>query len=152
MWNRDWRKDHPETTTPEDPSHIQLANPDSILDAKKYLLTGTWYSHLLRGSDRVWQVQRWMFTANHWTEHRVPNREAREKTEGAEGAWSPIGGTTIRIYQNPQSSQRLNHQPKSTHGGTHGSSHICSRGWPCLTSMGGEALVPEMSQCGGMPG
>jgi hypothetical protein len=40
----------------------------------------------------------------------------------------------------PQSSQKLNHQPKSTHGGTHGSSHICSRGWACQTSMGGEAI------------
>jgi hypothetical protein len=42
----------------------------------------------------------------------------------------------------PQCSQGLNYQPKSTHGGTHGSSHICSRGWPCQTSMGGEALGP----------
>jgi hypothetical protein len=32
--------------------------------------------------------------------------------------------------------------PKSTHGGTHGSIYICSRGWPYLTSMGGEALCP----------
>jgi hypothetical protein len=39
----------------------------------------------------------------------------------------------------PQSSQGLNHQPKSTHGGTHGSSRICSRGWPYWASMGGEA-------------
>ena len=28
-------------------------------------------------------------------------------------------------------SQELNHQAKSTHGVTHGSSYICSRGWPC---------------------
>jgi uncharacterized protein YqcC (DUF446 family) len=42
----------------------------------------------------------------------------------------------------PQSSQGLNHQFKSTHGGTHGSSRICSRGWPCQASMGGEALGP----------
>jgi hypothetical protein len=47
----------------------------------------------------------------------------------------------------PQSSQELNNQPKSTHGGTHGSSCICIRGWPCWTSMGGEALGPEMTQC-----
>jgi hypothetical protein len=36
----------------------------------------------------------------------------------------------------------LNHQPKSTHGGTHGSSCICSRGWLSRSSMGGEALSP----------
>jgi hypothetical protein len=52
----------------------------------------------------------------------------------------------------PQSSQGLNHQPKSTYGGTHGSSCscyicICSRGWPCWTSMGGEALGPMKTQC-----
>jgi hypothetical protein len=37
---------------------------------------------------------------------------------------------------NIQRSQGLNNQPKSTHGGTHGSSCICSRGWPCQSSMG----------------
>ena len=31
--------------------------------------------------------------------------------------------------------------------GTHGSSHIFSRGWPCQTSMGGEALCPVKAQC-----
>jgi hypothetical protein len=36
----------------------------------------------------------------------------------------------------------LNHQPKKTHGGTHGSSCICSRGWPSWSSMGGEVLGP----------
>jgi hypothetical protein len=29
----------------------------------------------------------------------------------------------------------------------HGSSHICRRGWPCRTSMGGEALGPMKAQC-----
>ena len=33
----------------------------------------TWYSCLLRGSARAWQIQRWMLAANHWTENRVPN-------------------------------------------------------------------------------
>jgi hypothetical protein len=45
----------------------------------------------------------------------------------------------------PQSSQGLNYQPKSTHRGTHDSSHIRNRGWPCQTSMGGEALGPVMA-------
>jgi len=30
----------------------------------------------------------------------------------------------------------------STHGGTHGSSHICSRGWLCPASIGVKALGP----------
>jgi hypothetical protein len=42
----------------------------------------------------------------------------------------------------PKSSQELNQQSKSTHGGSLGSSGICNRRWPCLTSMGGEALGP----------
>jgi hypothetical protein len=29
----------------------------------------------------------------------------------------------------------------------HGSSHRCSRGWPCRTSMGEEALVPGKAPC-----
>jgi hypothetical protein len=40
----------------------------------------------------------------------------------------------------PQSSQGLNHQPKITHGGTNGSSCICSRRGPYLSSMAGEVL------------
>jgi hypothetical protein len=41
----------------------------------------------------------------------------------------------------------MNHQPKRTNGGTHGSSHIGSRGWSYRTSMGGEALGPMKAQC-----
>jgi hypothetical protein len=33
----------------------------------------------------------------------------------------------------------LDHQPKCTHGGTHGSNLICGRGWPCWTSVEEEA-------------
>jgi hypothetical protein len=47
----------------------------------------------------------------------------------------------------PDPHQGLNHQPKSTHGGTYGSSHLCSRGWPCRTSMEGEILVPGKALC-----
>ena len=34
-----------------------------------------------------------------------------------------------------------------THGGTHGSSCICSRGWPSWSSMGGEAIGPVKVLC-----
>jgi hypothetical protein len=50
------------------------------------------------------------------------------------------GRTTISTNHIPQNSQGLNHQPKSIHGGTHGSSHICSRRFLYLASMGGEVL------------
>jgi hypothetical protein len=88
-----------------------------------------------------------MLTANHWTEHRFPNGGVRERTHGVEGVCNPIGGTTILTNHTTQSSLGLNHQPKSTHGWTHGSSHICSRVWPCWTSMEGEVLGPVKARC-----
>ena len=111
-------------------------------DANKILLIGAWYSYLLRGSASAWQTQKCMLTAIHGTEHRVPIEGARESTQVVEGICSPIGGTSICTNQYPQSSQGLNYQPKSMHGGTHGSRCICSMGWHHRTSMGGSALGP----------
>jgi hypothetical protein len=54
-----------------------------------------------------------------------------------------VCATTVSNGQTPWSSQGLDHQPKSTYGGTHGSGPICGRGWPCWTSVGGAALGPE---------
>jgi hypothetical protein len=50
--------------------------------------TGALYDCLLRGYVRAWQIQRWMLAANHWTEHRLPKRGVRERTEGAK--WSGL--------------------------------------------------------------
>jgi hypothetical protein len=36
-------------------------------------------------------------------EHRAPNGEARESTQGVEAVCNPIGGTTIWTNQYPQS-------------------------------------------------
>jgi hypothetical protein len=44
-------------------------------------------------------------------------------------------------------SEGLNHQPKNTHGGTDGSSCICSSRWPYQEYMGVEALGPVRAQC-----
>jgi hypothetical protein len=145
-WIRDSSKGHPETAPPGDLSPMQTPNPDTIADAKKCLLRGAWYSCLLRGSARSLPIQMWMLVANHQTEHRDHNGGVRGRTEGAEGLWSPIGRTTISTNQIPQSSQEL-HQPKSTHGGIHGSSCLCSRGWPSLASMEREVLGPEKAWC-----
>jgi hypothetical protein len=128
-------------------SHVQLPNPDTIVDVNKWLLTGAFNSYLLRSSAKAWQIQMWMLTAIHWTEHIVPNGIARERTQGAEGVSSPIGGTTIWTNQYTKSSQRLNHQPKSTHGGTYSNNCLCSRGWPCGTSVRGEALGLVKAWC-----
>jgi hypothetical protein len=55
---------------------------------------------------------------NHWTERGDPNAGVRGRTGGDEGVCNPIGITTVTNHQTPQSSLGLNHQPKSTHGGT----------------------------------
>jgi hypothetical protein len=41
----------------------------------------------------------------------------------------------------------LNHQSKSTHGITHGSSCICNRGCPSQSSVGGVGLGPVKALC-----
>jgi hypothetical protein len=95
----------------------------------------------------------WVFDLSHsdWCElvelSTLPSEGAGERTQGAEGVCSPIGGTTLWTNQYPQSSLGLNHQSKKTHGGTHGSSCICSRGWPRQTSMGRETLCPMKALC-----
>jgi hypothetical protein len=147
VWSRHWRKGHPVIVPPGDPSHIQFPNPDTIVDANKCLLTGAWYCCLLRGSATVWQIQKWMLTAIHWTEHGVPNEGARERTQGAEGVCSPIGGSSILTNQCPHSSLGLNHQSKKKHDGTCVSSCTCNRGCTSWLSMGGEALGPVKVLC-----
>jgi hypothetical protein len=118
-------------------------------------LWGYWIlrTQLYQAPASAWQIQKWMLRANQWTEHRVPNGGAGERPQGPEWVCScPIGETTIWTYHYPLGSQRINHHPKCTHG----SIHICSRGWPCRTSMEGEVLgsVKEcsMPQCRRMPG
>jgi len=69
----------------------------------------------------------------------VPTGGSIERFEGAEGARNPI---RTRIPTN-QSSQELNHYPKSTHRQTHGSSCICSRGWTSWAAVEKEALGPS---------
>jgi hypothetical protein len=61
-WNRYWKKGHPETVPVEDSSHIQTPNPETIVDGKKYMLSGAWYRCLMRGSARFWQIQSCKFS------------------------------------------------------------------------------------------
>jgi hypothetical protein len=83
-----------------------------------------------------------VLTGNHWTEPGDHNGRVRKRIEGAEEDCNPIGRTTISTNLNIQSSQGLNHQPKSSHGGTQDSSYICTRELPYLASMGVEAFGP----------
>jgi hypothetical protein len=83
-----------------------------------------------------------ILVANHQNEHWGPNSGVRGRTEGAEGVCNLISRTTISTNQTPMRSHGLYHQPKYTHGQSHGSSSIYSRGYTYLASMGGEVLGP----------
>jgi hypothetical protein len=89
-WNRVLKERASRDRLPVDPSHMQTPNPDTIVDAKKCLLTGACYSCLLRGSARSWPIQMQMPSVNYWTEHRDPNGGLRKRTGEAEGTLSGI--------------------------------------------------------------
>jgi hypothetical protein len=84
-----------------------------------------------------------------------PKEDLEKGHKELKGFAALLGGTTIWTIQYPQSFQGRNHQSKSTHDWTHGSSCICSRGWPSRSSMGGEAigsvkvLCPSVGECQG---
>jgi hypothetical protein len=48
-----------------------------------------------------------MLAANNWTEHGVPNRGIKERTEGVSGVCKPIGRTTISTNQTAPPSPEL---------------------------------------------
>jgi hypothetical protein len=142
MWSRDWKKSHLETAPPGDPSHKQPSNLDTIVDAGKCLLMEAWYGCLLRGSARAWQTQRWMLPANHWTEHGGSQWRSWRRDRRSWGGLQPHRGSYSVKWPDPLNSWGLDHQPKCTHGGIHGSGHICGKGWPCFTLEGGAAFGP----------
>jgi hypothetical protein len=86
-------------------------------------------------------MQMWMLGANHQTELRDHGGGAGRRTGRAKGDCNPIGRITSAGWTT-QCSQGLDQQRRSVQGGIHDSRDIGSRAWPCLTSMGGEALGP----------
>jgi hypothetical protein len=144
VWNKDWRKDHPEMAPLGDSCQIQSPKTDTIVDAKKCMLTGAWYSCLLRGSARAWQIHRQMLTANHWTEYGVPNGRVREKTKGSKRGFQPHRKNNINQPAPPPHPPELpGTKPLTEDMWRHPwlQLHIY-QGWPCWVSMGGEALGP----------
>jgi hypothetical protein len=100
-------------------------------------MAGGWHNCLLRAFVGVWQIQKWMLTVFHSTEHKVLNEGGRESTQGAEGVWSPIGGTSMWTNQYSQSSLKLNRQLKKNTYWDMCSSCIYRWGWSSRQSMGG---------------
>ena len=69
-----------------------------------------------------------------------------EKTGGSEGVCNPIKQQYQPICSSPPTEfPGTKPLTKSSHGVIHGSSWLCSRGWPYWTSVGGKALVPVKS-------
>jgi hypothetical protein len=101
VWSCDERMDHLETAISGDPSYNQLPNADTIAYTSKILLKGPRCSCLLWDYAGAWQTQKWMLTVSYWMDHRAPNGEAGESTQGAKGICNPIGGTTIWTNQYP---------------------------------------------------
>jgi hypothetical protein len=83
-----------------------------------------------------------MHIATHQIEWGNPSGIVRARTEGDKGVVNPFIGRTISTNQASKSSQGLNHQPTSIHGGggINGCSWIFSRELPYLESLGGEPL------------
>jgi len=79
-----------------------------------------------------------LFAANHRIEHRNLNG-GFSRTKGAKGFATPKEEQQYQSTRPPTpSSQIVNHQPKSTHGGTYGSSYGI---------VGNEALGPVKARC-----
>jgi hypothetical protein len=108
VWRRDWWKGHPETAPPGDPSHMQLSNLDTIVEARKCLLKGAWYGFLLKlcqiltntGADACSPPLDWVQCP--WCLHWVG-----EETEGTKGVWSNSVNKPF-----PTRSRGLDHQQR----------------------------------------
>jgi hypothetical protein len=70
-----------------------------------------------------------------------------QKDSKSRGGWQPHRKNNIGWLDHPVLSQRLDYQSGSVQGGLLDYRYICSRGWPCLTAMGGEALCPVEVLC-----
>jgi hypothetical protein len=80
--------------------------------------------------------------ANHWTEVRDPYGRVRGRTEGAEEDCNPVGRTTLST--NPDPSKLPETKPPTKEHSWAGLCllYICSRGLPCLASVGKDVLNP----------
>jgi hypothetical protein len=110
------------------------------------MLSGAWYSCLLRGSARAWQIQTKCSQSTMGLSRGFQWRSLRKDWRIWQGL-QPHRKNKINQPDPCQNIQRLNHQPKSSLEETHGSSCICSRGWSCRASVGREDLSPVKAQC-----
>ena len=75
-----------------------------------------------------------------------PQWRSERKDPRSWRSYQPLRRNNIMNQPLPQEFPGTKLPHKSKHGRSHGSSCICSRGWP-WTLKGGEVLVPEKAQC-----
>ena len=129
-------KGHSETTPPRDTTHTQTSNQTLLLMPRSVCWQEPGIAVPWKALPEPDQYRCRCLQSNIGLSQGTPNGGVRGRTEGAEGACNPIRRTTISTNQTTHISQGLNHQSKSIHGGTHGSSCMCSR-LPYLVSVGG---------------
>jgi hypothetical protein len=97
VWSRDLRKGHPKTWGSKP---FTVTKPRQLSWMPR---SACWQEPGIaspeRLSARAWEIQRQKLAANHWTEHRVPSGEVRERTERAEGVCNHIARTIISTSQ-----------------------------------------------------
>ena len=137
-WSRDWRKGHKGTAIPGDPSCLQTLSPDIADRILVWLFLGRFDQQLTNVYLNAWsQPPDWAWE---------PSGGAGGRNGGAEGDCNPIGRRML-AGQSTHCSQKLDQEPRTVQTGSYGFSCIYSRGWPCLTSMGGEALGHVVTWC-----
>jgi hypothetical protein len=108
---------------------MQTPNPDTMADVKELSEPDQYRCRCSQPTIRL--------------NTRTPREELGKRLKELKEIATPLEEQQYqltRICLIPQSSQELNHQSQIHMGGTHGSSCICSREWPYLTSIEGEAL------------
>ena len=83
-----------------------------------------------------------IFTAKHWKEVRVPYGRVWERIEGTKEDGNSIGRLRMSTNLDPWELPRLSHQAKHTQRLVQSPQHICSRGLPCLASVGEDVSNP----------
>jgi hypothetical protein len=139
VWSKVWRKGYLETAPPEDPSHIESPNPDTIV----MMGSATDRSLIWLSPERLCQTltntEVEVRSHNHWTGHCVHSGGVLEGIEVVEEVCSPIGGATVSSGQSPRAFGDWTTN-QSKHGETRGSGCICVKRQPCWTLVGRAAL------------
>ena len=71
--------------------------------------------------------------------------KVKGNTEGNEGTATPQEEQQCQLTQNHQSSYRLSQKTSSILGLVHDPKNMCSRGLPCMASVGEDVLNPVES-------